>query len=406
MIEDIFNDFQNFFNDFFVADPVVTYIGSGLSSPDVDLRRLHAYNIACAHFYSNDHIDYIYTAELYRQNQRSFFRQLSFDSSMFFQMNGVNYEYDALSGHAVNLILSGRDSTAVTIYLSYFANIFNFNRSLRFMDYFTGSRAFPLAVGNTEVPVVGNNVSVIDITKGIQRQRFLNAVNRSGSKFESYIKNLFGVRPAYDYHNPFFVGHTSDDVKASETENTGSAQFSDVDDLNTAQNSVTSKMFSQSSKYAFNFDSDRDSVLVGITYFDIPRFYPFGVSRMQQHVDRFDSFIPQAQFIGDQEVRATELGALTDGNFGYQTRYQEYKMRIPYCFGGVRKYLKTWSFLFPAHSYGSQVSPDFIRSIESEFDKFYLSLTGYSLASYFHFIVLSNNEVSSSRPMVKSPSIL
>lgn len=376
----------------------------------IDLRRLHAYNLVCAHFYSNDHIDYVFKAALYRQNQYSFIKLSGYDAGMRFIMNGVPFEYDALSAHAVQIMLLDNQATHTDNVFSYLSNIFNLNRSLRFMDYFTGARSNPLAVGNTNVPVSGSNVSVIDITKGIQRQRFLNAVNRSGSRFESYIKNLFGVKPAYDYHNPFFLGSTVDDVITSEIENTGNAQFSDISglDFETKKNSITSRFAANSSRYAFNFDSDRDSVLIGITYFDIPRYYPFGIPRIAQHLNRYDDFVPQAQFIGDQDIKKSELGATISPNspFAYTGRYQEYKMRVPYCFGGVFHRLRSWAYFAQYGDINGTISPDFIRSIQTELDKFYLSLTSYSLAGYYHFIISTNNDFGTLRPMVKHPHIL
>ena len=60
------------------------------------------------------------------------------------------------------------------------------------------------------------------------------------------MKELFGKTPAYDYHNPMYLAHTSDLVGAQETENTGLAQV-------TAQIAVTSRLRATSSRYALSF---------------------------------------------------------------------------------------------------------------------------------------------------------
>lgn len=380
---------------------VAPSLKSGNYQIPIDLRRVHAYNLVCAHFFSNDHIDYIYSAELYRQNQYALIKLCGYDSAMRFTMNGVPYEYDALSAKAVDLMLLTNLSANYVHVIAYFANMFNFNRSLRFMDYFTGSRKQPLAIGSNNVPVTGGNVSVLDITKSIQFQRLRNFANRVGPKFKSFLDGFFGKSPAYDYHEPFFIADTEEDLFANEVENTGANQSSN-------SNFITSNIKSVNDKYAFNFDSDRDSVLIGVSYFDIVRFYPFGVPRIVQHVDKFDDFLPDLQFIGDQSIECSEIGSFLQSGqiFGYTTRNQEYKVSTPFCFGGIRKALKTWSFTFPNIKGNTVISPDFIRSQQSEFDKFYSQLSGFSYRSYFHFIVLNNNELSLSRPMTKNPQIL
>lgn len=387
-----------------VGIPVqVPSVYSNQHSIPVDLRRLHAYNIVCAHFFSNDHIDYIYSAELYRQNQQALLDVPFTPTNHTFTMNGVKFRFDSLSAHYFNAVCAVNSSNlAIWIpVISYLSNIFNFNRSLRFMDYFTGARKQPLAIGSNNVHVTGGNVSVLDITKSIQYQRLRNFANRVGPKFKSFLDGFFGKSPAYDFHEPFFIADTEEELFTNEVENTGANQTSNAD-------FITSNIKSVNDKYAFNFDSDRDSVLIGVTYFDIVRFYPFGIPRIVQHEDKFDDFLPDLQYIGDQRIEGSELGAFRTGNtaFAYTTRNQEYKVSVPYCFGGIRQQLKTWSFTFPNTMYQSQISSDFIRSLQSEFDKFYTQLSGFSLRSYFHFIVLNNNELSLSRPMTKNPQIL
>lgn len=392
-------DTQSIWNVLNISSLPVPAVVSYATEISVDLRRLHAYNLVCSHFFSNDHVDYVYSAELYRENQQSLLDNTL--GNLQFTMNGVNYRYDSLSARYVSEMMTfAHTSAKYPSVLAYFANIFNFNRSLRFMDYFTGSRKQPLAIGSNNVPVVGGNVSVIDITKSIQFQRLRNFANRVGPKFKSFLDGFFGKSPAYDYHEPFFIADTEEDLFTNEIENTGANQLDNG-------KFISSNIKSLNDKFAFNFDSDRDSVLIGVTYFDIVRFYPFGIPKIVQHVDKFDDFLPELQFIGDQSINQSELGNfyIASSAFGYTTRNQEYKVSVPYCFGGIRHDLPTWAFVFKNFSQ-SGVSPDFIRSYQAEFDKFYAQLSGFSLRSYFHFIVLNNNELSLSRPMTKNPQIL
>lgn len=389
---------------------------------DLNLGRLWAYQLVVAHFYSNDHVDFIYSAELFRQYISNIcFNVTGIPGSNIpsFVVNGIRYVYDSLSSFVFNYALGsfGSDgiynlstspidiSTLPRIY-AYFTALFSFKRSLRFMDYFTGSRSFPLAVGDTSVNVNNNAVSIIDLSRTSMMTKFLQAVNRSGRKFSAYMQELFGKTPAYDYHNPMYLAHTSDLVGAQETDNTGEAQVTD-------KLAVTSRFRATSSRYAFEFKPDRDCIVIGLTYYDLPRVYSRATDKQNFFVNRFDMFNPYLQFIGDQGITEAEIGTDTpvlSSDFSYTNRHMEYKQRFNSCAGGFcvpSTQLDNW--IFPAdmlrRKFFHHISPSFIRSFNSEIDRFYQRLTGYSLGTYFHFIVRYDNRQDASRPMAYNPSI-
>ena len=396
------------------------------SDAPYNLSRLWAYQLVCAHYYSNDHVDFIYSADLFRQ----YIRQLCTGSSSgsnqdltpTFTVNGFTCHYDALSAYCFysvwyrfgsNGIFSLNSTpyfTLAEIY-AYFTALFSFKRSLRFMDYFTGSRSLPVAVGNTSVNVNAGKVDIIDLSRSSMMTKFLLAVNRSGRKFGAYMQELFGKTPAYDYHNPMYLAHTSDLVGAQETDNTGEAQVTD-------KIAVTSRFRASSSRYVFEFTPDRDCVVIGITYYDLPRVYTRATERQNFILDRFDMFNPYLQFIGDQPVWQAELGTTTptygdpnsDVPFAYQNRDMQWKQRFNQACGGFcvpSTGLDNW--IFPADTLRRtlvhNISPSFIRSFNSEIDRFYQSLSGYSLGTYFHFIVRYDNRMDASRPMAYNPTI-
>lgn len=377
-------------------------------SENFNIASVIAYQIVCAHYFTNDRVDYIYSAELYRQMMRGFLTNYSSDT---FEYNGVPTLYDELSGHWINklanIVVAGADDLQTFKAYYYFVNLFGINNSLRYSDYFTGARLEPLAVGNTDVQVNQQSISVIDITKNIQIQRFLNLVNKTGRKFEEYVGKLFGTYVAPDYHNPIYLGKIRDKVVSYETENTADAQ-------QTKQNSVTSTFSSSGNAFALEFDCDRPTIIIGVCSFDIPRVYCRTITRDALHIDRFDYYNPFMQFIGDQDVNNAELG-YSRGNleFAYQSRYAEYKTKYPICSGGFAKQniLPSWQFVADLQTFGSiestNLDSNFIRSRRSELDKFYVNLTGESPATRFHFICDFYNDLSSvSRPMVANPNIL
>ena len=390
------DDLLNLFGDYQVDATVNNNV-------PVAWYRVAAYQLVAFHFYQNDKIDYIYNAQLYRQLMGDYVYGLlgSYDT---FVVNGLTYQYDYFSKHYLDLILNDLSSgsfNASSSSINYLAGLFCFRRSLRYQDYFTGSRSQPLAVGNTTVAVNANLVDVVDVTKKIQVQRFLNNVARVGRDPRHYMKGIFGVTPSYDFHDPAWLAHTNDSVGTQENENTGDLQF-------VAQNSVSSVFRSNAAKYEFTFHCEVNSIVLGITYFDIRRAYPHSNDRNIMMKDRFDLFLPDFQFIGDQPLKRFELGDVSnspDDPFSYQIRDMQYKQTFDISCGGFVDNLPAWSFQAPRY-FPQNIGPRFIRSSNDELDELYVSLTGDNLAEYFHFIVINTNLVMAVRPMVAIPQIL
>lgn len=393
-----------------IGNPVFNSIVVRTNAPseNLNIAPIIAYQIICAHYFTNDRVDYIYSAELYRQMMRGFITNYSADT---FDYNGVPTLYDELSGHFINklasLVVAGASDLQTYKAFYYFVNLFGINNSLRYSDYFTGARLQPLAVGNTDVQVNPQGVSVIDVTRKIQIQRFINLVNKTGRKFEEYVGKIFGTYVAPDYHNPIYLGKIRDKVVSYETENTADAQ-------QTKQNSVTSTFSSTGNTFVLEFDCDRPTIIIGVCSFDIPRVYCRTISRDALHIDRFDYYNPFMQFIGDQDVSNAELGYSRGTlEFAYQSRHAEYKTKYPICSGGFAKQnvLPSWQFVADLQTFGSfdssTLDSNFIRSKRSELDKFYVNLTGETPATRFHFICDFYNDLSGvSRPMVANPNIL
>lgn len=399
-----------------------TGVANTNSNVPLDLRRIWAYQLVCWHYYSNDKVDYIYSAELFRQYimQLASANGANQDRVARFTVNALDYIYDAMSAYYCNSAIDrfGNNGiytlsssvayfTTINELYAYFRALFGFNNSLRYKDYFTGGRTRPLAVGDTTqdawTPVVSGFVGAIDITRNIQKQRFLNAINRIPHHIEDYLEGLFGKRPAPDYHNPFFLARTTDDVFGQESEYTGNVTDAE-------QNNITSVLRGQANKYAFDFKPDRDCVVIGITSYDLPRVYSRTIERQAMHLTRYDGFNPYMQFIGDQQIYRAELDAYNNdmNPFAYTLRHMEYKQRYSQCAGGFKRYLPGWAFIAEDNTrpYISVIDPDFIRSHNTELDKYFKSLTGYSLGSYFHFIIKNKNSMQASRPMAYAPSIL
>lgn len=411
---------------------------TALNPTILNYSRLAAYQIVCAHFYSNSSLDAVYSAELARQYIGSCFRLLSplmdtYDVPLVFERNGIEMMYDDFSGNFVRFLLFGcitdidsddallAQSMAVLYspatslwapgFWSAWSFLFGFRKSLRFGDYFVCSRPRPLAPINTDVSVNNSAVSVVDITRNIQAQRFANSVMRTRQKIEDYVKGLFGKAPAPDYHNPFYLTREIDFVFGDAVQNTAETQATDP-------NSRTANFASNLGRYTFTFENDdmHPCIYMQIIFFDIKRAYTRSVDRHFLHADRFDMFNPDFQYIGDQAVYGIELGysneTIFDKHFpfifGYQTRDMEYKQRFDVASGGFVENLPGWCLTDQDQSkeLNFHLNSDFIRSYNTELDQFFLSLSGFSLGSYFHFICITDNNVDARRPMAVDPQIL
>lgn len=381
-------------------------------SEPINFLRPLAYQCASAEFYTSDKVDNVYSTNLYHQNCLGLAYLVSSSIDRFYEVNGVPVQYDAYAGKVMAGVISygaypnyvaGAPTANLVITWSYWHNLLALTRSLKYEDYFVGARKQPLAVGDVTVGVdTGTNtVDVIDVTKKIQVQRFLNQVNRIGRKFSDYVKGILGDRPMKDAHEPIFLGHVADTFGAEETDNTGDGQLS-------LPNSTTSKLRNNSSRYGFDVHIGEPSVLIGITNYDIVRVYKTYTDRENFHVDRYDAFNPYMQFVGDQEIKLDEIKRTNQIlKFGYTLRYMEYKQKVDQCAGGFAAgALPGYARILQMDEIPNNINSDFIRSHVDELDQFYISLTGHVPSYRFNFIVRNDISVTANRPMAYAPSIL
>lgn len=397
-----------------IYDTIVEHLGwnvyQGIYEKPVDLVRLWAYQLANAEYYTNSHVDHIYSAELYRQWVMD--RILQIDNTLGankFTWNGVSYEYDYLSAYYTETALElATENEMWEEGAEYLATIFSWRRSLKYLDYFTGSKTRPLAVGDVTInPGVGGTINVIDVTRKGQAYKFLNAVNRIQRKAEDYALEIMGVKQQHDWHNPLWLASTRTAVTANVTDNTGEAQMKD-------ENAQTARLYGVDGRYKFNFNLDRDTIIVGITFYDVERSYFKGIHRSFMHVDRYDMYNPYLQYTGDQEIYGEEFAAGQKNTFGYVPSYEEFKQEYNTADAGFVVALPGYTFLDGMYNNNREggepnganhIGPNFLRSKPVEFDRFYNSLTGYSLGTYFHFILDYYNELNAKRKMAFNPGV-
>lgn len=358
-----------------------------------DISKAIAYQLSCVQIMTDDSIDDIYTPNLFRQ------LVYEYTNPAFFTYNGGPVMYDAFSQ---NRMMSIND-----LY-SFFTLIFSYRKSLKFGDYFIDARPSAYSVGDMSAEVKNGEVSAIDTTRSILAQRFLNWSNRVGNKLHDYILALTGVSPTANTDEPKYIIHEVFDVSGFEVENTGAGQRDAV--------SVTTQLKTQNERYLFDIEINEYCIILGLAHFDVKRIYSGRVDRSNLKSNRFDFFNKFFQYAGDQDIKRMELSAAISNGvdpMAYTTRHMQYKTAVSQAVGAFSNgSLPSWAFVNDESSevtHGIKIfgiNSDFIRNHNSEFDRFYTSLTGYSLGTYFHFIVKFNNIADMSRQMAVAPDIL
>lgn len=398
-------------SDVSFSDAPSFVIGSFPSLSPINIEPIVSYQLACSHFFTNSKVDFVYSAQLYRENMQSLI--YGEDGRIpTFNWNGIIKQFDVFSEYCINDAMSFAIDDNLYFYRSsFFINLFGYSRSLRYGDYFTAAHPEPLAVGDVNAPVIDSSVNALDMTRKLQLTRLLNKVNISGPRIDDYLTALFGgPLPEAPKDVPIRLSLEKFTVSGFETNNTGALQAS-----TSAQNITTTNLRLNDSRFLFEVHIDEPCWLVVVNYFDAHRIYSKTLDRFAFHRNRFDDFIPDMQFIGDQDVKRAELDPLgsvggdVDAAFAYNLRNMEYKQRYSYASGGFIRNLPSWAFITDNRDGNPpelEISPEYIRSSPSEFDRFYRSLTGYSLGSYFHFITFNTNVVAPYRQMVMAPEIL
>lgn len=397
--------YQNLFEQ--IAGSVYTFKCNDVNKDElVNIEAVIAYQLSCAQFYTNDRVDDIYSASVFRD----YFQSLVFPyhSYLTFNYNGVDYLYDIFSQVYFSALVENANFPE---FASIINVLFEYRKSLRYGDYFLGARTKPLAVGESSVPIGASGVRIEDITRSAALQRLRYNINVIGRKINNQLQGLIpGLAPKSPDDIPTSIASQDFNIgqDATVVNNTSQSQFIDP-------SSQTILLNSGASDYAFEIEVTEPCILLGLVSFVVPRVYSKTIDRFAFHLDRFDMFIPQMQFVGDQEIYQKELFGLSRGGgefpFAYNQQYSEYKQRYPFASGGFVEFLPSWEMITDNQE-GFLNSPDRVlssrvaHSVNSEFDRFFVSLLGFSHADYFHFIVKHYNTSTPERAMAWNPQPL
>lgn len=382
-----------------------------------------AYQMVSAQYYSLDSVDYIVSYDLWLMAMEGIAQRIQMANSpgtvvypAYYEWNGYKLQYDLFSEHVLKSIMlciapnfgtdTGSFNEQAFLVYSFYMNLFTFTSPLRRVDYFSGSRVRPLAIGDVDIVASADSgnvkVSAIDVTKGILMQRFLNAVNRTRQTLQGYVKSIFGSNVAADTLAPICLCSRVKNLKSILNVNTAESQG--VRRLNISSNT---------GDRLYDMQFNQEYYVIGCFTTDMRYSYPYTTDRLDYHQSIYDDYQPMLQDIGDQEVYRGELQSALqtadgtpDSAFGYQLQDAEYKFAYDTAHGGFINNLPSWSFVDYASYRRKNISPDFIRINPYDFDRFFKSLSGWSLESRFHLIVDFDLYFTAHRKMKYKPGIL
>lgn len=405
-------------------------VGEQQSVDYINMDTILAYQLSCAQYYVNPRVDFLYNAQLYRDNFFMLVRDLSYASGYSslairtFDYNGIPVLYDYFSESYYSLMLNffiymfnntSSSSSNDAITMSYVLRVYNclhylfgYQNTLKFGNYFTDSRTQALGYGEEgtdNVQVIDDAVSVTDLSQKLVLERFRGAVAHLDNTFEDYLAAMFHEALPPDFHYPKFIAHSEFAINGEEVSNTTSDN----------QGFQVTNLKSGNDTLEFNIAISMPCILIGISYISIPRVYSQIKERHYMHIDRYDMFQTMLQYFGDQEIynkEKSDLLANPADAYGYVSRYGEYKQRVSQVSGAfLTSQLRSWLMiddnLFSAESpdlrLATTQSPQAIRELPCEFARFLKAHAGYSLATDFHFILQYNNKNVDNRPMDINP---
>lgn len=402
-----------------VYDTLLSFTSRFLPLPDmtdpyadgsyINPSRLAAYQMSVAEYASNDHIDNIFTAQLWMQNLRSimFPATNGLSSEPIFDYNGVETEYDLLTTGAFESFMSSNLPNKFGRAILIINQLFLLRRSLRYGDYYSTARPNLVAVGQLGIPVNNGMVNPVDNIRGLVMQRFVNAVNWVGSKIINYFGAIFGVKPSNTGPRPVYIAHRKIELQRDKTVNTADNQ-----------GHITTNLNGYTDNKALDVFIDDFGVIIGFVSYDALPIYNAGIDRGLSLSDRFEYFNPMLQNVGDQEITLKELLGWTGFAkvpFGYTARYAQYKIATSRAHGAAVNLIKGVYMKYPPLAMFSdgpldssdfKINPNFIRDKPAYFDQFFEQRTGFGPGSYYHFVTNVTNVHNAARKMMYQPPVL
>lgn len=187
--------------------------------------------------------------------------------------------------------------------------------------------------------LIGGQATLNDLRTSSAIQRFLEILNRAGTRFKEFIKGVYGEDVAdYRIGDPEFVHGTSTPVAISEVLNT-----TGTDDA--PQGEMAGHGIAYLSGNAKGYKCTEHGVMMTLAYVMPLTSYQQGIDREFLKLDPLEWWNPQWDGLGEQAVSNQEVYAYSanpDITFGYNPKGSEYRYRNSLTTGDFQTNLDNW----------------------------------------------------------------
>lgn len=215
--------------------------------------------------------------------------------------------------------------------------------------------------------------TINDLRKAFKLQEWLERSARGGARYIEQILAHFGVRSSdARLQRPEYLGGGMQKVNISEVLSTYDNTAGDL-----PQGTMSGHGISSGRAHGFKRTFEEHGYVIGIMSVMPKAAYQQGLPRHYSKFDRFEHYWPEFANLGEQAVINKELywdGAQnideTNGTFGYQSRYAEYKFKESSVHGDFRDNLAFWHMgrifdTLPA------LNEDFVMANNEEMDRIF-----------------------------------
>lgn len=202
----------------------------------------------------------------------------------------------------------------------------------------------PGNIQNLENPqIIDGAQTVNDLRIAVKLQQLKELMMRVGSRYYEQILGIFGVKPDdRRLDRCVFLGGGKQPVVISEVLNTS-------DTANAVQGEMSGHAVSAGQGHGFSYNFNEHGFVIGIVSVVPKPGYQQGLPKMFFRNDKYDFLWPSLGNLGEQPVYNKELyydwndSSENDDEFGYQSRYADYKYMPSRVAGEMCSSLSHWT---------------------------------------------------------------
>lgn len=221
-----------------------------------------------------------------------------------------------------------------------------------------------------------SSFNINDLRTAFAVQRYLEKSARYGGRYIEFIKGFFGVdSPDARLQRTEYLGGSRLSLNINSVEQTSATQENTTPLGNVAGMSVTADINSD-----FTYSCTEHGFIIGISVLRYHHSYQQGLNRMWSRKSFTDFYLPTFAFLGEQEIKNSELYVYNESNgaylgnqvFGYQERWAEYRYMPNRVAGEFRSIAETsldmWHL---GDNYAScpTLSPEWLREDKGMLDR-------------------------------------